>query len=381
MSLNGINIHLYPSDFKHESRIEKITNTIDSLGIFDEIKLVGTTSVTDEVVSWKMSPTIAVELHHPANQNGSSASKVVRFFSWYKNVYKCYVNQDIKCVNVHGLSCLPLGSALARKTGAKLIYDTHELETESTQSKGLRKFCAKILERLFIKKSDAVFVVSEAIADHYANSYSIERPLVVLNSPPRRNRKKTTIFRDTFNIKEEARIFLYQGILSKGRSVHLLIDEFEKRTENNAVLVLMGFGPMVEDVKRAADANNNIFFQPAVTPKELLDYTASADVGLVFAENLCLSYDYSMPNKLFEYGMAGLPCVVTNLAEMKQYIETNQCGVVLADMSSVQFQSAINKLLESDLESMSQAAYDSAVANSWEVQVSVLEGKYSDLFL
>ena len=37
----GLNVHLYPSDFLHESRIEKIAEVLSSLSIFHAIWLVG----------------------------------------------------------------------------------------------------------------------------------------------------------------------------------------------------------------------------------------------------------------------------------------------------------------------------------------------------
>ena len=44
-------------------------------------------------------------------------------------------------------------------------------------------------------------------------------------------------------------------------------------------------------------------FHPVVSPEVLLKYTSSADFGVCFVEDSCLSW-YCLPNKLFEYLMA-----------------------------------------------------------------------------
>jgi len=48
--------------------------------------------------------------------------------------------------------------------------------------------------------------------------------------------------------------------------------------------------------------------------------TASVDIGVSLIENLSTSYYYALPNKLFEYIMADVPVVVSNLPQMKKLL-------------------------------------------------------------
>ena len=61
----------------------------------------------------------------------------------------------------------------------------------------------------------------------------------------------------------------------------------------------------------------------------MLRYTISADVGIHAIKNSCLNHYYCMPNKLFEYAMAGLPVIVSNMKEMRDFVLLNQMGVVV----------------------------------------------------
>lgn len=62
-----------------------------------------------------------------------------------------------------------------------------------------------------------MITVSDAIADEYVKLYDIEKPALVLNTPPYKEIQKKNIFRETLGIKENQTIFLYQSGLSKGR--------------------------------------------------------------------------------------------------------------------------------------------------------------------
>ena len=108
--------------------------------------------------------------------------------------------------------------------------------------------------------------------------------------------------------------------------------------------------------------------KPAVSPEVLLDYTASADIGISIIENTCLSYFFCMPNKLFEYTMAGLPVIVSNMKEMAEEVQNADFGIVLTDYSIEAINYAIDRLLSQDLARFSKNAYQFAVTSSWEHQ-------------
>jgi glycosyltransferase involved in cell wall biosynthesis len=60
-------------------------------------------------------------------------------------------------------------------------------------------------------------------------------------------------------------------------------------------------------------------------------------------EDSCLSYRYCLPNKLFEYVMAEIPILVSNLPEMKTLVEKYQVGVIIEDSSSNSIENALVK--------------------------------------
>lgn len=375
----GLNLHLYPSNFSNESRIEKQAQSIVERKIFEEVHLVGCNQEGLPSVR-ALSESISVRLLGINNKLGSSnISKLYIFCVWYLSVLWSYRKSKIICINAHSLSTLPLAYFLKKIHGAKLVYDTHELETETHSLSGVRKKISKILEAKLIPCVDNVSVVSESIADWYEKEYQIPRPVVVMNAPRLVDLKSSNYFREKFGIAGSSKIFLYQGMLSHGRGVESLISTFAFRLDATAVIIFMGYGPLQATVVKAADESDNIYYHLAVTPEDLLQYTASADVGVSLIENSCMSYYLSMPNKLFEYAMVGLPVLVSDMKEMSAFVSRNHMGEIVDASSINSINRAVDLLCGNEIHLYKVNAKKAAVENSWEIQEEKMMKIYQSL--
>ena len=105
------------------------------------------------------------------NKAKSLFSKIINVFrfSWNSIAFARANNIDI--INAHSVSLLPTGALIKWFCGAKLVYDPHELETETTEKRGLSKLIAKIIERGLIPFVDMTIVVGEGIEDWYRDKY------------------------------------------------------------------------------------------------------------------------------------------------------------------------------------------------------------------
>ncbi|MEN6508295.1 MAG: glycosyltransferase, partial [Smithella sp.] len=231
-------------------------------------------------------------------------------------------------VNCHSLSVLPLCAVLKIRHKAKLVYDTHELETETANSAGFRKLLAKMTERVLVPFIDKVVVVNSDIARWYQNHYRLEGKIsIIQNVPYRRNLNlyRSRAFRDRFGIGDEDIIFLYQGVLSAGRGISLLLDVFSQ-LDKSKHLVMLGYGPLAGCIQEYEKKRDNIHYHKAVPPGDLNELTSSADVGLSVIENICLSYYLCLPNKIFEYLNCGLPIIVSGFPGMGGFVDKYRCG-------------------------------------------------------
>lgn len=374
------NLHISLNELTNASRVLKQTSSLAGSSYFNRIYIAGLhldSLKKEEIISEKITLNRFSLSTRKLSKN--FFVQIIKYLEYCFRVTLFYRKKNIKMVNVHSLGLLPLGLLLKKIYKAKLVYDAHELETETNGSKGFRQKLSKWLEKKLIHKADMTLVVSESIADWYANEYNIARPPVVLNAPNTRELKINNHFREQLGIREDQIILLYQGGLMPGRGVHLILEAFKQRKDDKVVAVFMGYGPLEADIKIAAEQHSNIYFFPAVPPQVVLEYTASADFGISLIENTCLSYYYCMPNKLFEYAMAGLPVLVSNMKDMSELVTRYAMGAVISDFSADGINQAVDNFLAQDLTRMKANAYQAACENAWEVQEQKMLAAYQKL--
>jgi len=370
-----INVHLYPSAFLNESRILREAGSLSQLALFERIDLVG---VGEEGLApvEKLQHDISIVRLGQRRGNGL-VGKLARTVDWSRAIYRFYRTEELGCVNCHSVATLPLGVMLKHKTKAKLVYDAHELETETNNLSGMRKLLTRQVERRLIGQADHCIFVGSAIEQWYIREYGLHNTTVLYNCPSRRQVNPSDHFRTAFSIAPSTPIFLYQGYIGEGRGIRILVEAFSALA-GRAALVVMGYGPLADWVAKEAQDNPGIHYHPAVAPERLLDYTAAADYGLSVIEPTSLSYEYCMPNKLFEYVMAGKPVLVSPTREQSEFVRSHAIGEVASDLSPSAIREGVLSLLARDPQALQEALARTADEYCWEGQEKTLEAVYLD---
>ena len=361
------------NDFRHDSRVEKTCRSLASHGF--DVTLFAFSGeglpAKEEIDGFRV-----VRCSGPGRL-GSLVGMACRLLGSAR---------EFDAIHCNDLEPLPL-AAMAKLLGGRsvLVYDAHELETEKMAARGMRKYLSRWLEKAFFVCVDATITVGDKIADWYSARYDVARPSVVRNAPPMWKRNKTNLLRERFSISPDTPIFLYVGSLAKGRAVEATLDAFSGQKDR--ALVFIGYGGtslegrnLEARVRSVARREPNVYFHDPVPSSELIDCVSSADVGLSLIEDLCLSYRYCMPNKLFEYGMAGLPVLVSDLPEMRSTIEQYECGVVCPDITARGITNAVERILNMNLDHLGANARVMAEDHCWEKQENALLGLYHGLF-
>ena len=315
------------------------------------------------------------------------SKKLHRLFSFIKylefsfRVQKYIRKADL--VHVNDFEPLPI-VWFSRMSGGnfKTIYDAHEFASERNGLNKLFRQIIRLTEKFFGEFCDEIITVSESIANEYRRIHRRERVNVILNVPiTTKFISSSCNIRDTFEIPDNKKIFLYQGKLFINRGIEFLIEAFDD-IHPDAVLVFIGSGTLEDKVKEAAALNNQIYHIETVPYNDLLAYTSSADFGLMSAENVCLSYKYCMPNKLFEYINAGIPIITTNLKDCSELVIKERIGLVLESDNAEGVRNTINFALESSKQNYSTSLAAAAAKYNWDrekeklykIYIKLLEG-------
>jgi glycosyltransferase involved in cell wall biosynthesis len=225
---------------------------------------------------------------------------------------------------------LPFVTIVGKWKKGKIVYNSRELYAfiGGLKNRPVIQYMVKTIERFFIKRVDLVLTTGEMDSEFLEKFYGISNTLVLRNIPLLNKASQKIDYRKMFNIGPDMVIMLYQGVLLNGRGVKLILNAMVNVPKS--VLVLLGEGAQrknFEDLSRTLNISDRVFFAGAIDQKELINYTAGADFGLAVIENISVSYYHALPNKLFEYIMADLPVLSSDLPQMKKVIEQYDVGV------------------------------------------------------
>lgn len=361
----GINLHLYPSNIRFESRMMRMTMSLAQAGLYDRIDLVGVWEEglpeEETIDEWRRIVRIRTS---PRWAGLGGPGRILQLAEWNRAIARRYAGQPVAAVNPHIVWALPVAATIKKRTNCPLIYDTHELETETIGSRGLRRHLSRWVERHWIGKADVVHVVSTGIEHWYREHYGLRNVHTIKNYPLDRDQAPATNrYREQFGIPADDIIFSYQGNLSRTEEIDFLLEAFA-HTESDRHLVFMGFGPHADRLRELAAESANVHFQPGVPFEEVPYYTGSADVALVPFSDVCLSYHHVLPNKLLESLASGVPALVSDSPEMTAEIEQDDCGWILPE-STAELAGLVNGLTRKQIETKKQAARSWALRCRW----------------
>lgn len=309
-------------------------------------------------------------------------------------------------IHVHDMAALYLGYKLSKRLNVPFVFDSHELETH--RSPPLPKFQQRQVHRLeqrCLPKAAAVTTVGQEISKYLASAYKITPPRVIYNAPAKAPKPmpgrwaqqaqghSSAELRSDLNLAPEVPLLAYTGNIAINRGIEQTIEALAyinaQRADDFAAfgplhLALVGrCQPAVQDglEQKIKDAglDGHVHFQPPVPASDVSRYISSATVSVIPIIPVALSYEYAMPNKLFEAMIARLPILGSRLTEMSQTLEQFHLGESFAHGNAQDFADKLHVILshrDAYLGETRDAAIDQLC---WEAQEEVLLSVFSDV--
>jgi len=246
---------------------------------------------------------------------------------------------------------LPFAVIFGKLKRAKIYYDSRELfgYLAGLKDKKIKQAFWKWIEKIFIKQADFVMVTGLMDGEFLKKEYGIKN-LILLRNLPRYYKPELKLdLHSHLQIDKSKKIILYQGVLLKGRGIEKVFSVLNELS--NCVFVIAGGGEFEEHYRKLVEEMNitqQVFFLGKLTQEDLPKVTGSVDIGMSLIENLSVSYYHALPNKLFEYIMADVPVIVSNLPQMKEIVDKYDVGYTVEFDSKDELISSIRKLTEDD---------------------------------
>ncbi|MEC7226708.1 MAG: glycosyltransferase family 4 protein [Candidatus Latescibacterota bacterium] len=303
---------------------------------------------------------------------------------WHK-VGRILKGVEADAYHAHDLDALWPTARAARRNSQPLVYDSHEFWTEQSSlvHRPIMRSMWSRLEKALIPQVDHAITVSPSIAHSLQARYPSLGPVTVLrNLPLYKPHEENDLIRQTLGIAPDRPVVLYQGgfLTANGLQEQIKAAKYF----NNAAFVLIGDGPCgaeLKDLVRQMGLEYSVYFIDRVPFHQLHAYTCSADLGLCLIRGTGQSFYYSLPNKLFEYMMGGLPVLASNFPEMQRIVEETGAGAVTDPEDVEAISKAVYALLSDSAgqQTRREAALRAAQRFNWECESKALTDLYNKL--
>ncbi len=313
------------SELKHDARTLNIARTLVKNGF--NVCILGLGSNEDSI-KFK---TENIDFLFIENQKFDRAyQKLLYFKKSCKEYYKKIISKSYWASDFFSL---PFVSHFSRLYNSKFYYDAREIYSAigSLHNRKATQMLQTLLEKHWVKHVDKIIVTGELDKEYLMKHFENKIPyFVIKNFPAYKEHIESDLLRKKFNISPDKKILIYQGMLSSGRGILPTIKALPFLEE--FVLCLLGDGQLKEEAMSLAKelgVENRVFFTGNIDYDELHKLTCSADIGLSIIEPISFSYKLALPNKLFEYCMAQIPSISSDLPAMKEVIEQFGIGLTI----------------------------------------------------
>ncbi len=272
-------------------------------------------------------------------------------------------------VIAHDYPTCPPAHDLARRYKAPLIVDSHEYMLgalpENAQWVREQRPVIKVIQDRYFGLADQVMTVSEGIADQLNSEQALKRPVLVLrNAPP--------YVQSPFRPTSGAINVLYHGLLSPYRDLDLAIGAAALwRPEYRLTLRGPGDPDYLRHLRAMAaelGVEDRVSIEEPVSHDKLIESANRADIGLFAYRAGSPQRTYTLPNKFFEYVMAGLALAVSDLPEMTRLVQRHALGLVVGDATPASLASSIDSLTPERIDALKQASLAAARELSWDTE-------------
>jgi glycogen synthase len=309
---------------------------------------------------------------------------LTRLIAWLRPLQRCCYallrNIQPEVIHANDWPVLPIAVAVKKAVGTSVIYDSHECAREEHSERLLwRLLCqphVRATEAASIRDADRVITVSPGIARLLAQTYRLAVPPLVLTNVPAYQSTAAHQVGSTLEL-------LYHGVLKSGRGLETLVRAMAL-IRRPARLVLRGSGAAsyTASIQRLATPLGKpglVRFEQQVSFEKVVGAAACSDIGLFVPPLTTAQTKFMLPNKIFEYLMAGLMIITSDAEDVSEIIRQHGCGLTLSPLTPVHLANIIDGLGNAEIEGYKARSRKATHLLNWEIERNKLIALYDEL--
>lgn len=272
-------------------------------------------------------------------------SRVKRILFSPFSVLSLALKQNSDIYHFHDPELIFVGFIL-KIIGKKVIYDVHEDVPRQILSKPyLKPFVRKIssrlfefYENLFTRAFDGIIAATKTIEDRFGKTK--RRKTVTIYNYPKLIEFETI----QYDFDKAGDKICYVGGITKVRGIVEIVKALEYTKAN---LVLMGDfdSQTLKDEVSSLTCYNKVEYKGFANRETVVAEFKKVKAGLVTLHPIP-NYLVSLPVKMFEYMLAGLPVIASNFEFFKSIVVNGDCGICVDPLNPKEIGDAINFILK-----------------------------------
>ena len=388
----------------HDARVLREARVLERLGY--DVRVVAVTSTAEQrrtdVIDgvrvrrlspgsppWRRSrgaaapdPRAAAPRQPPARQQDNGVRRAGRLrrlavtLDWYARATALVLRERPELVHCNDYNTAWIGVAAKVLIGSRFVYDAHELWPDRNLRPEPRAWLLAC-EWLFTRVADRVLTTSPGYAEVMARRYRIPPPLVVRNIP------EAPATAADARRSNGTPLALYFGAVTRNRGLEQAIAALPELPELRLRLVgpeAWGFRAELARLAERLGVEERVELWEPVAVGEGRRVISEADVGLALIQPSCLSYELTLPNKLFEYTAAGVPVLGSRLPMIDDFISRHGVGLTAAPGDVKDVAAKLRAMLEPEANArMREASRRTAATLTWAGERERLAAAYEEL--
>jgi len=298
---------------------------------------------------------------------------------YYKNTLNILLEKDFDLVHGNDWDILPIMDRVKERKDPSFIFDAHEYflsepKKQFVYNKLMVPYIKFIMSQ-FSGKIDRMITVSKGFGDLYRKAFGWEME-VIMSAPSYQNLPFKATSPDEIKL-------IYHGHASRPRKLERLILMMPKLDNKYKLFFMLlnmdsFYFRRIKKLAVKTDSERIIFVKP-VMPFEITGRINDFDIGIHLLEGNEENHLYTLPNKIFEFMMAGLGICTYPLPEMKSLIEKYQNGVIPEEENIDLIIDSLNNLSPKDIDNLKHNSLKMAREINAEREMAKLGSIYTEL--
>jgi glycosyltransferase involved in cell wall biosynthesis len=296
------------------------------------------------------------------------------FFTWRLFFKLLFTKNDVLFAN--DLDTLLPNYLVSKLKKIPLIYDSHEVfcEVPELSQTPLKKRVWEKLESWLVPNLKYCITVNPSIKNYFEKKY--KTPFAVVRNIPLSPDDFTSKSKQELQLPLDKKIIILQGAgLNVNRGVEELIESMKYL--DTVYLLIIGSGDIwhkLPELISQFNVGEKVRLVQKIPKHTLMAYTQVSDLGLSIDKATNLNYQWSLPNKIFDYIHAELPIVASRLIEIEAVISSYNIGMFIESHEPKHLANVIQLALNSlDYTTWKQHVKLAKAQLKWEFEVEYLK--------